>query len=349
MKVITCASYYGSGSSAITDLISEYSNVKALTDYEFRFLHDLDGVSDLEYQLCDCHNRQNAGHALKRFIRLSEFYAGNRVVHRYEPFFGNQYMKLTREYVEELTDFKYYGWWFYDLYDKGSRMYYLYQFTDKLLKKITGNRRRILSKEMTLCAHPSKEKFLDCTKKYVHDLLEAANKENMPYIEVDQIVASQNINRISRYFSDELFVFVIDRDPRDVYTLSKFYWFDTVNPYKDVNEFCDWYLYTRKSGSRENVDKKHVCNIHFEDFVYNYEATVKKIEDFTGLSSKNHIEKFSKLNPKKSVNNTKIWKRHKIDEDINIIEERLGEYLYPFCQVEDNIIAGTANRDSKIF
>jgi len=28
MKIITCASYYGSGSSALTDLVSEYEGVK---------------------------------------------------------------------------------------------------------------------------------------------------------------------------------------------------------------------------------------------------------------------------------------------------------------------------------
>ena len=46
MKVITCASYYGCGSSAVTDLISEFSGVESLGDYEFRFLHDIDGISD---------------------------------------------------------------------------------------------------------------------------------------------------------------------------------------------------------------------------------------------------------------------------------------------------------------
>ena len=60
MKIITCASYYGSGSSALTDLVAEYENVKDLTNYEFRFLYDIDGVSDLEYHLVENHDRHNA-------------------------------------------------------------------------------------------------------------------------------------------------------------------------------------------------------------------------------------------------------------------------------------------------
>lgn len=67
MKIITCASYGASGSSALTDLVAEYSNVHRMSDAEFRFLHDPDGISDLEFQLVECHNRHNAGRALKRF------------------------------------------------------------------------------------------------------------------------------------------------------------------------------------------------------------------------------------------------------------------------------------------
>ena len=70
MKIITCASYYGSGSSALTDLVTEYARVKNLSEYEFRFIHDIDGIADLEYHLVNCHNRHNSGHALKRFRKL---------------------------------------------------------------------------------------------------------------------------------------------------------------------------------------------------------------------------------------------------------------------------------------
>ena len=51
MKIISCASYYGSGSSAITDLISEYNSVFSLSTEEFSFVQDPDGISDLEYNL----------------------------------------------------------------------------------------------------------------------------------------------------------------------------------------------------------------------------------------------------------------------------------------------------------
>ena len=42
MKIITCASYYNTGSSAITDFFSEFDNIKSLGETEFRFLQDME-------------------------------------------------------------------------------------------------------------------------------------------------------------------------------------------------------------------------------------------------------------------------------------------------------------------
>ena len=148
MKVITCASYYGCGSSAVTDLISEYEGVKSLTNYEFRFIHDIDGISDLEHHLIDNPNRHNSGHALKRFKKLMKFNAGRSFCQRYEPFFQNQYWKLTKAYIDKLTTFTYKGFWFYDMFDRGVNVYYLYSLLTKLYAKLPLKIFEPLSKEV---------------------------------------------------------------------------------------------------------------------------------------------------------------------------------------------------------
>ena len=56
MRVITCTSYYGTGSSAVTDYVTEFETVKSLGEYEIRILHDMDGVTDLQYHLTENHN-----------------------------------------------------------------------------------------------------------------------------------------------------------------------------------------------------------------------------------------------------------------------------------------------------
>ena len=74
MKFITCASYYGVGSSAVTDYVSEFSSIFSFTNEEFRFIQDPDGISDLEFNLVECFNRHNSGHSLKRYKKLVIFY-----------------------------------------------------------------------------------------------------------------------------------------------------------------------------------------------------------------------------------------------------------------------------------
>jgi hypothetical protein len=350
MKIITCASFYASGSSALTDLVAEYSKVKGMSEYEFRFLHDPDGVYDLEHHLVHAHNRHNAGHALKRFEKLSRFNAGTSFNARYEPYFNNQYMKLTEEYIEELLDFKYNGWWFYDIYDKGKAYYYTVQLINKFLQKTKLTKKDILSKEVTYCSHPSEEKFLECTRAYVSKLMRAANSENAPFFGIDQIVPSQNLNQILRYFEDEIFVFIVDRDPRDIYLLNRMFFRDRVCP-TEVNSFCDWYNYTRESGSTEVYDESRVKKIHFEDLIYNYEKSVAEVENFLGLDSTDHVNQFKKLNPQHSKNNTQIWTKHDLglEEDIKIIEEKCAKYLYPFESVKNNEIPGIVVNNNKTF
>ena len=80
MRFISCASYYGSGSSAITDFVSEFDTVYSFTDEEFRFVQDPDGVSDLEYNLVENFNRHNSGHAIKRYKKLVDFYCGKNIL-----------------------------------------------------------------------------------------------------------------------------------------------------------------------------------------------------------------------------------------------------------------------------
>ena len=133
MRIISCASYYGSGSSAITDLLSEYDNIFSFTDEEFRFVQDPDGISDLEYNLVQNFNRHNSGRAIKRYKRLVDFYAGNIFSHKYEKYFHGKWKEKSYQYIDELTDFTYKGSWMYDYLDRGVTFYYLTHLPTKLL------------------------------------------------------------------------------------------------------------------------------------------------------------------------------------------------------------------------
>lgn len=339
-KLISCASYYGSGSSAITDLIGEYQGVKSLTDYEFRFIHDIDGIMDLEYHLVQNPNRHNSGHALKRFLKLSKFNSGTWFDKRYERFFDGQYKKLTEEYIESLTDLKYPGYWFMDLYERGKFFYYRKSIEgkiahilrlDKFYNKMPG--------ELTYCSLPTEEKFIDLTQKYLADLIQIANKENAEYLMMDQLTPSSNINRCLRYFKDDICVFIVDRDPRDIFVANKLVWKGNIVP-TDVVEFCKWFQFTRGCAEGQKMDQHKVMKIRFEDLIYRYDEIVEKIENFVGFDSASHVSPFSGFNPKRSYNNTRMFKDYPDQNEIHYIEEHLGAYLYDFESVANNEIVG---------
>ena len=350
MKIITCASFYGSGSSALSDLVAEYSTVKDMSEFEFRFLHDIDGLSDLEYHLCECHNRHNSGHALKRFMRLAKYNEGNQFSKRYNAYFDNQFGKLTDEFLEKLIDFQFTGWWFNDLFDFGINYYYRMQFINKILRKLSSGRMGILKKEQTYCSHPSKEKFLEETRTYLDKLMLAANKEKLPFLQIDQLVPSQNTGRVLRYFYNPIDVFVVDRDPRDIYVLEKCYWKGHICPTDSPEKFCQWFLYTRHSGSEDITKLPNVHFLRFEDLIFQYSDIKRKIENIIGLSSEDMLNEFEKLNPRESVINTRVWLRHpELEKEISVIESKLSDYLYPFEDYEYVSIAGIDVESNKPF
>lgn len=334
-KVISCASYYGTGSSAITDFFTEFNDVYSLTNYEFRFLQDPDGISDLEFNLVENHNRHNSGHALKRFKRLVDFNAGTFFNKRYEPFFNNKYKEISYEYIDELTDFTFKGYWFYDFYDKGKFFYYRKLLPGKIMRKLNPLKSEnsfvnALPNEITYCSNPGEEKFLECTRRYLNKLLVEANKDNSKYIMVDQMIPPSNVSRYTRYF-DDIKVFVVERDPRDIYILAKYIWKSRVVPTDSVELFCKWYLYTRIHRKTEIYNSNTTKLVQFEDLIYKYDETTKMIGEWVGLDLKNHVRKQQTFDPNKSIKNTRLWlNKPECMDEIKYIENALPEYLYSF-------------------
>ncbi|MCI9421427.1 MAG: hypothetical protein HFG81_01750 [Dorea sp.] len=353
MKIITCTGYHSSGSSAINDLISEYRSVSCFTDFEFRFLHDLDGISDLEFHLVECHNRLNSGHAIKRFLKLSRFNEGNLLSKRYSAYIDKkEYRKLTKQYVSSLTKLTHKGWWFYDLYEKGPKVYYLYQVINHLIKLLTGKRDKILQKEIMYCSHPTEEEFLCHTKNYVSSFINAVNKSGNEFVFLDQVVPSSNIERILRYFSDEIIVFVVDRDPRDIYFSQKYVLNESPVPTENVEKFCMWFRYTHTAGYGVPENNPHIVRVNFEDLIYDYKRVNNLVEVACGLFPEDHANQFARFNPKRSKSNTKVWKRFNSSQDIKdliYIEKNLTEYLYDFDRFNDELVYGKDVAENTIF
>ena len=125
MKVLTTTGFYGTGSSAITDLLSEYENIECKGDFEIRIVHDPYGISDLEYNLIENPNRHNSSNALKKFNSTVERICSPFFLSHYEKYFNNKFKILAKYYINSLCEFKYKGQWHYDLIERGNLFLFL--------------------------------------------------------------------------------------------------------------------------------------------------------------------------------------------------------------------------------
>lgn len=331
MRFISCASYYGSGSSVVTDFVSEFNSVASFGDEEFRFVHDPDGIADLEYNLVENFNRHNSGHAVKRYQKLVDYYSGNILSKKCKGIFGESWEKCSKEYINQLTDFTYHGWWQYDLIDKGPVFLFRKRILNKLLhltfwRNDPERTLNTMKKEITYCAHPTEDKFLRLTREYIENLFETVC-EDKEIIMADQIVPSSNTEKYLRYFND-IKVVIVDRDPRDIFILEKYHWRDGIIP-SNVEEFCKWFLYTRENGKHRQTQNDNIHFLQFEDMIYKYEQTTVELAAWAGLDLVDHTRKKVCFNPDKSIHNTRLWQKEKCNlYEIKYIEDHLKNYLY---------------------
>ena len=339
MRIITCASYYGTGSSAITDFFSECENIFCMGNYEYRFLNEPDGIADLEYNIIENNHRHNTSDAIKRYLK----YVNSLKTMGYGGYdiFGRHFEELTERFISDITELKTHTWWNKDRIDKGQLFCFIdrcYSFAKRILSRSLCTEKKyslLQHREWGYYTAISEDKFLAAVRNYVDDLLQSANKENLPYIMVDQMVPPTNTGRYIRYFND-VKAFVVDRDPRDTYLLEKIFWQWGIIPVDSVEEYVEWFKITRKYAHSEHEDSERILRIQFEDMIYKYEDMRRTLLEFAGISESAHVRPQTKFNPEISIRNTNLKKRiNGYEKDIEYIEKNLRDYLYDFNQTGD--------------
>lgn len=340
-KIITCASYHGTGSSAITDFLKEFEGIKCFGSYEFRFLQDPNGLGDLEERLLKNNNRLNSDRAIydfKRFVkkiskRSIRFWKKNM----YKKVFNDQFLVITNKYIDKLIDLEWKGSWGDSLLrDRDFPFNIIYKIKRikiiflKVIQEIFKTKQKINPVlEPFYYSYPSKEKFLNLTREYLESLWTATNVQE-EILAFDQLVPVCNITKYLDYFNN-IKVIAVDRDPRDLYVLNKYVWNEAVIPTENVDIFIKHFKLLREHRKFENEDENKVLRIRFEDFVYNYEKTTEILINFLELNEKKHVYKKKYFNPNISVKNTQLFKKKFVSkEEINKIEKELSEFCYNF-------------------
>lgn len=339
--IITTTGFFNTGSSAITHLLKEFDSISNTDNvYEMRLLYDPDCISDLEYNLTECPHRQNTSHAICRFKKYIDYNSNPLINHHYEKMCNGNFKKLSYKYIVNISNFNYKGISHIEAYDKG----YLFSIVNRVYQKFIltffSHGRPAWIRDALASPNTNQyagtydiEKFLSATQDYLRSILSYCKKGDQDFILIDQLIPPTCVERYARYLppEEELRVFIVDRDPRDLYITCKYFLRSYAIPCNNPNVFCDWYLWTRGQSRVSNENNSTVMRIRFEDLIYEYESTRDNIIKFCGLSSEKCSKKRQVFRPELSINNTQVWKRfEKSREEAEEIRRRLPEYCYDF-------------------
>lgn len=345
-RIIVSTGYMGSGSSAITDLVSEFKDCQnEFKSYEYVLMHSPNGVFDLEDKLLLGNNAIRSDEAIRTFRNHAKKLYDKKFwwVGNYKNIIGEDFMKLTDEYINSLINFNYEGYW-YTHEEVNTKMFFklLLRKPIKLLtlNKVKFNKVLKYDDGMKICL-PTREEFYQKSHKYIYELIDVISKGKKNVI-LDQFLLPFNLYRVDNYFDDKLKVIVVERDPRDVFILNKYIWPQKqycVPMPKEVNAFCDYYKRMRESEIK--TDSKKVLRVRFENLIYNYDKELERIKKFLNFKDSDHLYKKTRLNPDISIKNTQLFNDKKYKNEIGIIEKKLKKYLYDFPYELNNDVKDT--------
>lgn len=334
-KIIIPTGYMGSGSSAITDLVSEMNGFSSpYGDFEYVFLHCPNGVFDLEDKLLRGNNAIRSDEALRTFrAQMAELYDKPLWwVGDYKTKLGTRFMDAVDTFVDTLTQFTSTNYWYYQ--ERRGLGAFPRLAVNKIVRTVTGGKvaptKPLLYEGMAMSL-PTASEFYTAAHTFIFEALAPLLEKSQNLI-LDQLLLPFNTWRMDNYFADDAICFVTERDPRDVFLINKYIWKKRDNqstPYPcDVKEFCDYYRRLRQSEIAST--SKQVQHIQFEDLLYRYDDTVDSVIAALGLTKEDHVGRGSRLIPEKSMANTQLFLLDDYRLESKLIAEQLPEYLYDF-------------------
>ena len=338
---IIVAGFFGSGSSAVVDLLREFAGFYECRA-EIRIIKDPYGIKQMEQVLTNDWDVITSSAAITDFLdlckRCGRSGGGKNIFARaglnYSKTINKDFMGITNKYIDTLTSYKYRG----DYYHYKFRKSYFRYVTDRMrwaIEHISKGKLKTANRKTELCyyAKPSSELFMSATQNYFDELFNpffASGEYN--HIILDQAISPNDAVLVERYFGSAKMI-IIDRDPRDMFAddLENVM---SISPEKASIEYAKLFV-DKQKAMRERIPQNHpnVLNIRFEDLVLKqYEAEKRKIMDFLSISEEQHIYKKKYLNPEVSKKNVGIWKKHY--QECSIVMDYIHEKLQDLCYEE---------------
>lgn len=343
MKKIAVTGYYGTGSSAVIDLLSEVQGVSPALGarYEHTNLNCAGGIFDLEARLFN----GNADY-YSRDIALNDFYNEMYKQYRYnfgwygsyKKLLGEKYMESVNALVDAISVRGDKNCLAHTVKKRFSPVKAVLQLSAKVfLKRRYGvlGCKYVHDNDPQRFLTASHEQFMQAARTFINTYFGLCQKDDDDMV-YDHLLFPEQGNVVGRFFDDDFRLIIVDRDPRDIYISDKYFWSmakfgnQTMPMPRDVDGFCDYWLAMHERADLQR-GQKNILFVQFEDLIYRYGETVKKIFDFCGFDGKRHIREKQAFVPEKSINNTQVFNiADGADGICGRIREKLPGLIYEF-------------------
>ena len=328
--IISICGIGNSGASAVVDYLRGFDDIDIFDSYEFQLLHQPDGINDLKYHLTNNKERITCNVAINRFIRSQK---KGLFANQMRYCLGDKYDKWWKEYLAELVPVSWKGETSnFDPSDISNRPnnYYIrvaLNRMERILKKI-NNKVHLLPYRIKYFGLLTEEEFDAITKKHLNKLMKLLDLNPENKLVIDMLFSSTNMKQGMEFFNSSKAI-LIDRDPRDIYVSASLHPEDSrFMPNNDSNAFVKYYRSIHECIDNEQDDR--ILIIKYEDLIYDYLNTTKKINDFLGILHRPQKEYkfFDPTYSEKYTNRQSLYKNQQLD--IDYISKELNEYLYSF-------------------
>lgn len=331
--IVGACGFGETGSGVITDYLKEFDNVIVKDDFEFSYVSSSDSLLYLEQRLM--HPNGRTEDSITGFCRFEEMVQRRKRSFQAHGLSAEYYEESAKKFIDAITMTKWF--WATGRQKKESRYsikhilrwYYINKVIPKYEMKYGKRWEGWPLDEVRLSVMP--ENFYEAARTHVDEVLKGMGLDQDRIIVLDQPFSASNPQACFPFYRDPYAV-VVDRDPRDLYVsgktrlMGKWHFF----PIDRVEDFIIYYRSLRKDRPYLQ-EHPRILRLRFEDTIYEYDKTMKKLRDFLHLPENPHPR--SIFNPSMSMANTQVFKRYtNFKEDIKKIEEELEDYLFDFSK-----------------
>jgi len=324
---------YSTGSSAFTDLLLEFEDAQVLDCIEFVFPYYPDGLETLDFHLNNYRKYMSSTVAISRFKKLI-YWQSRKFTSK------KNISTIINNYLNKIIQISWKGHGYVDVLTRSSFEIFIKRVLFALAKALRFNKLSLLYP--TLFPHyldfsVMPEGFEKASEEFVSEILDVMGRKQDLVTILDQPFEGCNPVKSFKYFENPKAI-IVDRDPRDIYLYIKKFLRPRGRegfqvPCGNVDEFIKYIRLVHKTPS-DFKNRNDIMYINFEHLIYDYENTIEKVSDFTGVTK--HVNKGKYFIPSRSRTNTQLFKIYSgINDDIKKIEIELSDYIFPFENYSD--------------